>query len=92
MKAKKLLSHYLGQTTGETIFFSPTTPADIKSIINYITPNKAIGPNSITTIILKEFKTDLSKPLSDIINTSSNKGIFPNFLKVNYMKKQCISH
>ena len=75
-------SHYLGQITDETIFLSPTTPADIESLIIYIKPNKAIGPNSIPTKILKEFKTELSEPLSDMINVSFNKGIFPDFLKV----------
>ena len=82
MKAKKPFSHYLGQITDETIFLSPTTPADIESLINCIKPNKAIGPNSIPTKILKEFKTELSEPLSDMINVSFNKGIFPDFLKV----------
>ena len=82
MKAKKPFSHYLGQITDETIFLYPTTPADIESLINCINPNKAIGPNSIPTKILKEFKTELSEPLSDIINVSVNKGIFPDFLKV----------
>ena len=80
-KAKKPFSHYLGQITDETIFLSPTTPADIESLIIYIKPNKAIGPNSIPTKILKEFKTELSEPLSDMINVSFNKGIFPDFLK-----------
>ena len=44
VKAKKPFSHYLGQITDETIFLSPTTPADIESFINCIKPNKAIGP------------------------------------------------
>ena len=82
VKAKKPFSHYLGQITDETIFLSPTTPADIESLIIYIKPNKAIGPNSIPTKILKEFKTELSEPLSDMINISFNNGIFPDFLKV----------
>ena len=51
-------------------------------MINCIKPNKAIGPNSIPTKILKDFKTELSEPLSDMINVSFNKGIFPDFLKV----------
>ena len=34
------------------------------------------------TKILKEFKIELSEPLSDMINVSFNKGIFPDFLKV----------
>ena len=63
-------------------FFPPTTPADREPLINCIKPNKTIGPNSIPTKILKEFKTELSEPLSDMINVSFNKGIFPDFLKV----------
>ena len=82
MKAKKPFSHYLEQTDDETIFLSPTTPADIESLINCIKPNKAIIPKSIPTKILKEFKTELSEPLSDMINVSFNKRMFPDFLKV----------
>ena len=81
VKVKKPFSHYLGQTTDETIFLSRTTPADIEYLINCIKPNKAIGPNSIPTKILKEFKSELSEPLSDMINLSFNKGIFPDFSK-----------
>ena len=80
--AKKPFSHYLGQTTDETIFLSPTTPEDIESLINCIKPNKTTGFNSIPIKILKEFKTELSEPLSDMINVSFNKGIFPDFPKV----------
>ena len=64
MEAKKPFSNYLGQTTDETIFLSPTIPAEIESLINCIKPNKAIGPNSIPTKILKEFKTELSELLT----------------------------
>ena len=89
VKANKTFSHYLGQTTDETIFLSPTTPADIESLINCTKSNKAIGPNSIPTKILKEFKTELSEPLSDMIYVSFNKGIFPEKLQrlFPYIKK-----
>ena len=49
VKAKKPFSHYLGQTTDETIFLSPTTPAEGKSLINCIKSDKTICPNSILT-------------------------------------------
>ena len=52
-KPKKPFSHYLEETTDETIFLSPATPPDIESPINCIKPNKVIGPNSIPTKILK---------------------------------------
>ena len=53
----KVFSHYLGQITDEIIFLSPTTPADIETLLNCIKSNKAIGPNSKRTKILKELQT-----------------------------------
>ena len=44
--------------------------------------SKASGPNSIPTNILKLFKKEFSKPLSDMINMSFNQGVFPNILKI----------
>ena len=44
--------------------------------------NKASGPNSIPTKILKLFQKEFAKPLSDIINLSFNQGVFPNLLKI----------
>ena len=57
LKAKKLFSHYLGQITDETIFLSPTTPEQVASLINCIKPNKAIGPNSMPTKVIKELNS-----------------------------------
>ena len=65
--------------------FSPaTTLADIESLINCIKPNKAIDPNSIPTKILKEFKTEISEPLNDLIkcHVYFNKRNISWFLKV----------
>ena len=44
--------------------------------------NKASRPNSIRTNILKLFKKEFSKPLSNMINMSFNQGVFPNILKI----------
>ena len=44
--------------------------------------NKISGQNSIPTNILKLFKKEFSKPLSDMINMSFNQGVFPNILKI----------
>ena len=44
--------------------------------------NKASGPNSVPTNILKLFKKEFSKPLIDMINMSFNQGVFPNILKI----------
>ena len=44
--------------------------------------NKASSPNSASTNILKLFKKEFSKPLSDLTNMSFNQGVFPNILKI----------
>ena len=44
--------------------------------------NKAIGPNSIPVIILKETKKEISEPLSTLINLSFDTGNFPSYLKL----------
>ena len=44
--------------------------------------NKGVGPNSIPSKILKDYKSEFSKTLSDMINTSFTTGIFPSALKV----------
>ena len=84
MQAKKRFQLILNRLLIKLSFFPPTTPVDIESLINCIKPNlyKSIGPNSIPANILKEFKIELSERLSDMINVSSNKVTFPDFLKV----------
>ena len=44
--------------------------------------NKASDPNSIPTKILKLFKKEFSKALSDIINLPFNQDVFPDLLKI----------
>ena len=87
--AKKVLSSqqkthlsYLGPDNNNTIVLSPNLPEDIKDLITSMKTSKASGPNSIPTKILKSFKKEFSKPLSDIINPSFNQGVFPNLLKI----------
>ena len=43
--------------------------------------NKIIGPQSIPTKLFKTFNKTLSEPLTNLINLSFIKGVFPNVLK-----------
>ena len=74
--------HYLVRPVTKSFFINPTTPDEVESIIKLLDNNKAIGPNSIPTKILKLVKSKLSTPLSDIINKSFELGIFPDLLKL----------
>ena len=48
------------------MFLTPTAPNDIKVLIDIVKVNKGVGPNSIPTKILKDYKSEFSKHLSDI--------------------------
>ena len=55
---------YLKHSNLKTFFLSPTTPNEIKNIINSIKSSKCVGPNSIPTKILHLIKDKISIPLS----------------------------
>ena len=80
VKPKQTHLSYLGCENNNTIFLSPTIPVDTEDLISSMKTKKASGTNSIPTKILKLFKKEFSKPLSDIIILSFNQGIFPNLL------------
>ena len=73
-----MISHYLGQIANETISFFQQLQQTWNLIndfgsnsfiwFNWIKPNKAIRHKNIPTKTLKEFKTELSETLSDVIN------------------------
>ena len=59
------------------MFLTLTTPDHIEVSIGNMKVNKGVAPNSIPSKILKDYKSEFSKPLTDMINTSFTKGIFP---------------
>ena len=59
----------------------PTNPEEIEKVIKSLKVNKAIGPNNISTVILRNFKKELSEPLCLIVNLSFSERIFPDPLK-----------
>ena len=73
---------YLGSMKDSNMFLTLTKPNDIEVLIDNMKVNKGAGPNSIPTKILKDYKSEFAKPLSDMINTSFTTGIFPSALKV----------
>ena len=64
------------------MFLTPTIPDDIEDLLSNMKVTKRVGPNSIPTKFLKDFKSEFSKPISDMINTSFTTDIFPSTLKV----------
>ena len=75
---------YLKHPNPKTFFISPTTPDEIKNIINSIKNSKCVGPNSIPTKILHLIKDKTPIPLSELIKKSFSTGYFPNICKTAY--------
>ena len=82
VKFKSMRLLYLGSMKDSNMFLTLTKPNDIDVLIDNMKVNKGAGPNSIPTKILKDYKSEFAKPLSDMINTSFTTGIFPSALKV----------
>ena len=78
----KHFSHFLKNRRHNSFFLSPTSKAEILSVISSIDSNKSVRPNSIPIKILKLIKNDISSQLADIFNTSFSTGVFPTILKV----------
>ena len=68
--------------SANSFFLSPTSPSEIKKIINDLDIKKCTGPNSILIFILKLFKPFFSLWLSEIVNLCFEVGIFPDILKI----------
>ena len=66
----KTFDLYLNKQSEKSFFLSPILPDDIETLISTLKVHKAVGPSSIPTIILKQFKKLLSKPLANLINLS----------------------
>ena len=82
VKSKNMHLSNLRSMKEDNTFLTTTTLNDIEVLIDSIKVNKGVGPNSIPTKILKDYKSKFSKPLSDMINTSFTTGILPTPIKV----------
>ena len=81
-KSNKHFSNYLKNQNLNSFFLDAVTEVESESIIGNLNSRKTIGPNSIPTRILKEFKNILKIPLTIIIIISFQTGIFPEQYKI----------
>ena len=81
-KTGKRFNYFLNFHNENSFFISPTDPEEAQDLIRLMELDKAVGPSSIPTRILKYFKKQLSIPLSQLINLSFNKGVFRISLKL----------
>ena len=77
----KDFSTFLNDANENSFFIYPTNEIEIANQIIDLNSNKAEGPSSIPTEILKLISPTISQPLSDIINLSFNTGTYIEKLK-----------
>ena len=73
---------YLKEPNIYNFFISPTSQFEVFNIISNLKSSKASGPNSIPTVILKQFNNEISYVLSNLFNLSFSTGVFPDVLKI----------
>ena len=73
---------YLENSVTNSFFLKPTNKEEINSIIKQMKTNKALGPNSIPTKLLKMSQQIIVKPLPYLINLPFSTGVFPDLLKI----------
>ena len=81
-RSQRCFSSYL--TTPISTSFDTTlcNEIEIKNIISNLGVNKAFGPNSIPTSLLKEFSPLLIEPIKNLINKSFTEGAFSSLFKI----------
>ena len=84
-KSNKHFSNYLKNKNLFFFLLQPVSEKDIMSIIGNISTRKAVGPNSVPNLILKEFKDKLKTPITIIINISFLTGKFLKQCKTAYI-------
>ena len=75
-------SDFLKNKNPNSFFLSPVTPGEVSKLIQSLSLSKSSGPNSIPTKILKVLSTEISIPLSLLVNLSFQTGVFPSVLKL----------
>ena len=79
--ANKNYKTYLGDRVLNSFLASPIDADEVVDMINKLNSNKACGPNSIPSKILKMHSKTLSEPIKTLLNLSIINGNFPELLK-----------
>ena len=73
---------FLKDKNQNSFFLSPTSKYEVQNITSSLSSNKTVGPNSISSRMLKLLKNDIFTRLAIIFNILLSAGVFPTVLKV----------
>ena len=80
--SNKSYRDYLGNDTGDTLFFTPTNENEVQRCINSLPNKTSAGFDGISNIVLKGIAEPIKAPLSIIFNKSLVEGYFPDKMKI----------
>ena len=81
-KGPKKFTEFLTNPVSNSLLLQDCDPVEVEAVILSFNLNKKTGPNSIPPSFLRDFREELSKPISDIINISFNTGVYPDRIKL----------
>ena len=73
---------YLGPTSPRSLFMFPTDPREIESLCLGLDPSKGPGHDDISPSVVRSAASEISAPLSRLMNVCLEAGHFPDFMKV----------
>lgn len=73
---------YLKGSYHNSLFLTPTTPAEISSITNLLDSKLSSGFDGLSTSLLKQCISPIASILSELVNYSFYTGYFPDELKI----------
>ena len=73
---------YLREKYTNTFHFTKVDELEVNSIIDHLSPKTSYGFDGISTILLKQCKKAIIKPLQISINQARTTGMFPDKLKI----------
>lgn len=74
--------HLKNNINQSSIFLTPVSPIEVQTIIKSLKSKKSTGRDNLNTLLIKQLGSEISYPLSLIINKSFAEGIFPDLLKI----------
>uniref|UniRef100_A0A1B6KQP0 Endonuclease/exonuclease/phosphatase domain-containing protein n=1 Tax=Graphocephala atropunctata TaxID=36148 RepID=A0A1B6KQP0_9HEMI len=74
-------AYYSNKGISDSLFMSPTSEAEVIRIINSLKTSNTAGFDGTSTKLLKACSSEMSKPLTYLINKSISTGKFPKQLK-----------
>ena len=73
---------YLGPEVEEELFLCPTTATEVEEICKNLNPGKSSGWDGVSPRVIKAVATELSGPLSRLLNYCMREGHYPENFKV----------